>query len=123
MPSLRALSSKSTGFAPASCSQLRFLLFRCGLTAIRNPTTAITTGYFRAFMERRGMKQVAATLALASLLLWSLIGPTHVMAQNNHGHENDSVSALELASGGFGAAIVVGGAAYLILRRRVRPAK
>jgi hypothetical protein len=68
------------------------------------------------------MKRTAASIGVIAFSL--MLGATQLLARNQddkirHRH----VSATELASAGIVAAVMVGGAGYLLLRRRARLSK
>ena len=69
------------------------------------------------------MKRIAASATV--LVLSTLMGATHLVAKDKDKDKDDrgSVNATELAGAGIIAAVMVGGAGYLLLRRRTRLSK
>ena len=67
------------------------------------------------------MKRIAASATV--LVLSTLMGATHLVAKDKDKDDRGSVNATELAGAGIIAAVMVGGAGYLLVRRRTRLSK
>jgi len=69
------------------------------------------------------MKRIAASATVLVLLV--MMGATQLVAKDKDKNKDDrgSVNATELAGAGVIAAVMVGGAGYLLLRRRTRLSK
>jgi hypothetical protein len=69
------------------------------------------------------MKRIATSIAV--LALSGMFGATQLVARDKHKDKEDhrGVNATELAGVGIIAAAMVGGAGYLLLRRRTRFSK
>ncbi len=67
------------------------------------------------------MKRIAASATVLVLLV--MMGATQLVAKDKDKDNRGSVNATELAGAGVIAAVMVGGAGYLLLRRRTRLSK
>ena len=67
------------------------------------------------------MKLIAASTTVLVLLV--MMGATQLVAKDKDKDNRGSVNATELAGAGVIAAVMVGGAGYLLLRRRTRLSK
>ena len=67
------------------------------------------------------MKRIAASATVLVLLV--MMGATQLVAKDKDKDNRGSVNATELAGAGVIAAVMVGGAGYLRLRRRTRLSK
>jgi hypothetical protein len=67
------------------------------------------------------MKRIAASATV--LVLSGMLGATQSLAKDKEDKVHKHVNATELAGAGIIAAVMVGGAGYLLLRRRTRLSK